>query len=74
METRAIAGFNTTPRSKESCHCLIRTGLGAMSQVGMEMKDILRILPVSSVRAILEGRQPLPLLRDAAYQSRMLKR
>lgn len=46
METRAMAGFNITPRLKESCHCLTETGLGAMSQVGIERKDILRILPV----------------------------
>ena len=70
-----MAGFNITPRSKQSCHCLAETGLGAMSQVGIAKKDILRILPVGSVRAIRKGRQHLPLpLRNAAHQSRMLKR
>lgn len=74
METSAIAGFIILPRSKEICHCRTRTGLGAMSHDGSVRKDILRILPVSSVRAFGEGRQALPLLRNAAHRSRMLKR
>lgn len=41
-----MAGFKMMPRSKESCHCRTRTGLGAMSQVGMERTDMLRMLPV----------------------------
>ncbi len=68
-----MAGFNIMPRSKESCHCLTEIGLGAMSQVGMERKDILRMLPVRSVRSIRKRRQPLPVW-DAAHQSRMPKR
>lgn len=69
-----MPGFNILPRSKETCHCLTRTGLGAMSQVGRARKDMLRMLPVSHVRDVRERRLPLPLLRDAAHQSRMLKR
>ena len=65
-----MAGFNILPRSKETCHCRTNIGLGAMSQVGIERKDMLSILPVDDVR---EGRLCLSL-RDAAHQSRMQKR
>lgn len=68
-----MAGFNILPRSKEIFHCLTKTGLGAISQVGTERKDILKILPVTSVRAVREEKQALPLRRHAAHQSRMLK-
>lgn len=47
-----MAGFIILPRSKEICHCLARTGLGAMSKVGTERNDIPNILPVNYVRAI----------------------
>lgn len=56
----AIAGFIILPRLKQACHCLTKSGLGAMSHVGTEKKDRARILPASSVRAIREGREPLP--------------
>lgn len=51
-----MAGFTILPRSKETCHCLTRIGLGAMSQVGTARNDILNMLPVNLVRAIREGR------------------
>lgn len=47
-----MAGFIILPRSKEICHCLTKTGLGAMSQVGIERNDMLSMLPVEVVRAI----------------------
>lgn len=50
-----MAGFNILPRSKESCHCRTKIGLGARSKVGTERKDILSILPENHVRAIREG-------------------
>ena len=69
-----MAGFNILPRSKETCHCLTRTGLGARSQVGIERNDILSMLPVGFVRALREGGHPLPSLGIAAHRSRTLKR
>ena len=69
-----MPGFNILPRSKETCHCLTGIGFGAISQVGRARKDILRMLPVKLVRVFTERRLPLLLLRNAAHQSRMLKR
>ena len=69
-----MAGFRILPRSKQTCHCLTKTGLGAMSQVGTERNDILSILPVDFVRASREGWHPLPSLGNAAHRSRMLRR
>lgn len=48
-----MAGFNIFPRSKQSCHCLTRTGLGAMSQVGIVRMDMLRMLPEQNAEAVM---------------------